>query len=118
VVYSLRECASLLLELTLVSVILYSRVSQRSQLGLWGELRPSSRYWDTVYTPRPVAGSIHLHCRVSYRVDVRSSKKTRPGSQAIWRPGWTVLLSCTILTRYVQIHKSRCSKCWECGYTI
>jgi len=36
VVYSLRRCVSPLLELTLVPVILYPRVRQRSQLGPWG----------------------------------------------------------------------------------
>jgi len=40
VVYSLRGRACLLLELTLVPVILYSRVSQRSQLGPWGTSVP------------------------------------------------------------------------------
>jgi len=43
--------------------------------------------------PRLVVGSAHLHGRVSYSIGARSGKKTRPGSQATWRPGWTVPIS-------------------------
>jgi len=50
VVYGLRGCVSLLLELTLVPVILYSRVSERSQLGPWGTPVPSLDI-ETLSTP-------------------------------------------------------------------
>jgi len=61
VVYNLRGCASLLLELNLIPVILYPRVSQRSQLGPWGTSVPLLDI-ETLSTPlvRSPAQSIRI----------------------------------------------------------